>query len=178
MQLDNALISATTTEVVRYPVDESTVIHCKDLNRRDVRSLIFHLLYTAEALEYQESLESMVLSYYEGFLVDIPFDSDVFKSAQAIISERAALDQLYCQMLTNWRFDRIGISTKLILRYAFWELDVIKVEPRIAINEAVELAKCFAEYDAHRFINGVLDKFVQQRNEHNNAMPLTVTAVK
>lgn len=131
-----------------------------DLTRRDVRSLIFHLLYTVESFGYETSLESVVDNYNRGFDLEIPFDSEVFKTVQAVVDERDAIDEIYKPLLANWRFERIGVATRLILRFAVWELANTTTDPRIIINEAVELAKCFAEDDAYRFVNGVLDRVV------------------
>ena len=83
--------------------------------------------------------------------------------AQAVIDARHELDDAIKPYLMNWRFDRISVCAKLVLRLAFWELLNTDVAPTIVINEAIELAKCFAEADAYRFINGVLDSFVKKR---------------
>jgi len=133
------------------------------LNRREIRALIFHLLYTAEARDYQESVEQVIENYRHGFDIDIPLDSEAATTTQAIIAERDQLDAIYSPLLTNWRFDRISTSTKLILRFAIWELLHKTIDPRIIMNEAVELSKCFAEKDSYRFINGILDRIVQNK---------------
>lgn len=132
-----------------------------DLSRREVRSLIFHVLYAMEGHDYQTSLESVVDDLNRGFEVDISQDSEVFKIVQAIIDAHDELDGLIKPLLVNWRFERIGVATKLILRFALWELKNTKTAPTIIINEAIELSKCFAEEDAYRFVNGVLDRFIK-----------------
>jgi len=132
-----------------------------DLSRREVRSLIFHVLYAMEGHDYQTSLESVVDDLNRGFEIDISQDSEVFKIVQAIIDAHDELDELIKPLLVNWRFERIGVATKLILRFALWELKNTKTAPTIIINEAIELSKCFAEEDAYRFVNGVLDRFIK-----------------
>lgn len=144
-------------------VAEKQITDYNDLSRRAVRSLIFHLLYTAEAHDYDCSLNSIVDNYNRGFELNIPLESEVVKTAQEIITRRDELDELVKPLLVNWRFDRLSTVTKLILRFALWELQYTDVEPTIVINEAVELAKCFAEKDAFKFINGVLDEAVKRR---------------
>jgi N utilization substance protein B len=42
-----------------------------------------------------------------------------------------------------------------------WELESRTVSHSIVLNEAIELAKCFAEKDAYKFINGILDEAVK-----------------
>lgn len=133
-----------------------------DLSRRDVRSLIFHLLYAMEAYDYDISLQAIVDNFNRGFGLSIPFDSEVVKTTQAIIDNRDELDDQFKPFLINWRFERLGVSTKLILRFAIWELKYTDTPASIIINEAIELAKCFAEKDAYKFINGILDNVVQK----------------
>ena len=140
-----------------------------DLSRRDVRSLIFYLLYASEAFDYQESLYAIVDNFNRGFDVAIPLDSEVVKVAQAVIDERDTLDDQYKPLLSNWRFDRVGVSTKLILRFATWELLRTDTDSRIIINEAVELAKRFAEKDAYKFVNGILDRLIQDLGRKESA---------
>ena len=45
-----------------------------------------------------------------------------------------------------------------------WELTNTEMHPTIVINEAVELAKCFSEKDAYRFVNGILDEFIKKKS--------------
>lgn len=139
-------------------IDSDKPFSYDDLSRREVRSLIFHLLYAAESFDYQESLASIVANFNNGFDLSIPMESEVVKTAREIIEKREKLDELYIALLTNWRFERVGVCTKLILRFAVWEIYYTETDARIIINEAVELTKCFAETDAYRFVNGILDK--------------------
>jgi len=133
----------------------------KDFSRRDIRSLIFHLLYAMDAFDYQVSLEAVLENFNKGFDLDIPLDSEVFTIAQGVINEREVLDQQIKPLLINWRFERLGLSTKLILRQALWELLNTETPASIIINEAIELAKCFSEADAYKFVNGILDEVVK-----------------
>ncbi len=98
-------------------VHEDTVLLYSDLSRRQVRSLIFHLLYAAEAHQYEDSLEAIADSLSRGYKIDIPTDSHLFQTSQEVIAKRDELDQYVKPYLQNWRFERIGVCTKLILRY-------------------------------------------------------------
>ena len=139
-----------------------TSIAYNDLSRRQVRSLILHLLYAIDAFDYDRSLESIVDNFNRGFELSIPFDSEVFKITQLIIDTRNDLDNAIKPLLHNWRFDRIGVCTKLILRLALWELHNTSTVANIVMNEAIELSKCFAERDSYKFINGILDEAVKK----------------
>jgi transcription antitermination factor NusB len=134
---------------------------CTELTQTEQRSLIFHLLYVLYAYDYEIPLESVADSFKTGFGIEIPSTSDVFSATQSIVSQRSELDSAMIPLLENWRFDRLGVATTLILRLALWELQQGNIEPAIIINEAVELAKCFAEKDAYKFINGILDNYLK-----------------
>lgn len=126
-----------------------------DLNRRDVRSLIFYLLYMFEATE--ETFDHIVAVFSNNFKIEVPQHSEVVVTAKSIIAAQEMLDNAYKKHLQNWELDRISLCTKLVLRFGVWELICTKTDPRIVINEAIELAKVFCDDDAYRFINGILD---------------------
>ncbi len=135
----------------------------KEFGLRKVRSLIFHLLYAMEGFDYTISLEGLVDNFNRGFDLSIEPSSELFGVTKAIIDERGGLDELFRPHLINWRYERLGICTKLILRFAVWEIYYTDVPPSIIINEAIELAKCFSEKDAYKFINGVLDEVIKHK---------------
>ena len=143
-----------------YPRD----ISYDDLDLRAVRSLIFHILYAAEAFEYDISLEALIENFNRGFDLQLPKNGPAAVVIQHIIDERYKLDEQIKPLLHNWRFERLGICTKLILRYAIWELENTDFPPAVIINEAIELAKCFSEKDAYKFINGILDEAIKKKD--------------
>ena len=138
------------------------------MTRRDMRSLVFHLLYAMDSLEYQVSLESILDNFNKAFDLNVSNDSEVFETANSVILERSELDKKIIPFLANWKFERLGLCTKLILRLAFWEIDHSDTDAKIIINEAIELAKCFAEKDSYKFINGILDAAAKGRDKLKN----------
>ncbi|MGL5285353.1 NusB antitermination factor [Aeromonas sp. RU39B] len=71
------------------------------------------------------------------------------------------LDKVFSPFLSR-PLDEVDMVDKAILRLATYELTRRDdVPPRVAINEAIELAKCFAAEDSHKFVNGVLDKVIK-----------------
>ncbi len=142
--------------------DFSTEINCEELSQSDQRSLIFHILYAIDAYEYDISLDVLIDNFHRGFGIVIPKNSDVYAHAASIIQERKNLDEIIIPLIDNWRFERLGVSTKLILRQSLWECIHTQTDHAVIINEAVELAKCFAEKDAYKFINGLLDEYLKR----------------
>jgi len=139
------------------------VIAYESLSRREIRSLIFHLIYAMEGFDHTVSLATIANSFNRGFSFAIPLDSEVVLTAQSIIDARVSLDSILTPLLANWRLERVGLCTKLILRMAIFELQQKDTPSSIVINEAIELAKCFSEKDAYRFVNGVLDEFCKAK---------------
>lgn len=132
--------------------------------RRDERVLAFNLIYAVDRFDYTELLETIVSNYEKGFDFVVDRDSYALKLAQGTIDQRDMLDELMTPFLKNWKLSRLGCSTRLILRMALWELIQSKAIASIIINEAVELAKIFAEKDAFKFINGILDHYCKEHN--------------
>ncbi|MFP3394393.1 transcription antitermination factor NusB, partial [Brevibacillus sp. SIMBA_076] len=67
------------------------------------------------------------------------------------------IDALLVENLKNWRLDRLGNVERTILRMATFELLYVETIPEnVTINEAVELAKSFADEEAGKLVNGVL----------------------
>lgn len=130
----------------------------KQFSRRQVRSLIFHILYALEAYDYQVSIEAVVDMLNRGFDANIDLDSEIVSTARLISDQRDILDEKMLPFLKGWKLNRLGQCTRLILRMGIWELFNTFTPGHIVINEAVELAQGFSEKDAYKFVNGVLDK--------------------
>jgi N utilization substance protein B len=163
--VNNNLFNEDDSEIEFKSFGEHEIIPCDTLSPRDQRTVIFHLLYALDSFEYQVSFEAVVDNFCRGFLCDIDPEKPLYKKAQAIAEQRQEIDEHIKPLLHNWRFDRIGLCTKLILRIALWELLHTELAPSVVINEAIELAKCFAEIDAHKFVNGILDEWVKNNTK-------------
>ena len=135
------------------------------VSRRQVRTLIFHILYAAEAWNYELSIEAIVDNLNRGFDTNIPLEGDITATALKIVATRNELDATMKPLLAHWRIERLGVCTRLILRLAIWEYLNTDIAPQIIMNEAIELAKCFAEKDAYKFVNGVLDELVEREEQ-------------
>jgi transcription antitermination protein NusB len=76
------------------------------------------------------------------------------------------LDRIIAIYAPEWPFDQIAAIDRNILRIACWEFTVEDGTPvKVAINEAVELAKMFGSDSAPRFVNGVLGSLAEHQND-------------
>jgi len=74
-------------------------------------------------------------------------------------ANQAKIDQVISQCAEHWDLERMAVVDRNILRLAVYELLwTADVPPKVAINEAIEIAKKFGTKESSRFINGVLDR--------------------
>jgi len=74
-----------------------------------------------------------------------------------VMKHQAELDELIQRYAPEWPVDQMAVVDRNVLRIAIYEFFISKATPiKVAINEAVELAKLFGSDSAPRFVNGVL----------------------
>lgn len=73
------------------------------------------------------------------------------------------IDEQLQEAMIDWQLGRLAKIDQDILRLAIAELYYLGVPQKVAINEAVELAKRYSGEDGHRFINGVLRRVTEQK---------------
>jgi N utilization substance protein B len=85
---------------------------------------------------------------------------------QGVIEHRADMDLLIAEYAPEWPLDQMAVIDRNILRIAIYEFLIDSITPvKVAINEAVELAKIYGADSAPRFINGVLGSLADQSLE-------------
>jgi N utilization substance protein B len=126
--------------------------------RRKSRELALQLLYQLD-LQGEPSPEP----HFAEFWSRHPVDDDVRGYAETLVRgaklHRAKIDELISQYAEHWELDRMAVVDRNILRASIFELLWMpEVPPKVAINEALEVAKKFSTQESSRFINGVLDR--------------------
>ncbi len=84
----------------------------------------------------------------------------------------AEIDRSLESISENWRLSRMSATDRNILRLAAYEMMFGDTPPRVAINEAIELAKRYGDQNSPKYVNGVLDRLWQndaQKNPDANA---------
>jgi len=85
------------------------------------------------------------------------------KLVHGLLTRLEEIDALLAGIIENYDFNRLAAVDRNILRLATYELLYLEdVPPRVAINEAIEIAKAFGSSESGRFVNGVLDRIHQQ----------------
>jgi N utilization substance protein B len=79
-----------------------------------------------------------------------------------VMAHHEELDRLIGGHATNWKVSRMPVVDRNILRAALYELLWMpEVPAKVTVNEAIELAKQFADDETKRFVNGVLDHIIE-----------------
>lgn len=96
---------------------------------------------------------------------DISFTKELVKS---VLSRRITIDDIIVRAAPDWPLEKIGMVDRNILRIGLVELlfgDRAQVPPKVAIDEAIELAKTFGGETSGRFVNGVLGAIYKEIGE-------------
>ena len=138
-------------------------------NRHLSRSIVMQVLYEWDFrggaltnLELEETLSRNVLEFAPG-VRDLSF---MRKLLLGILSMREKIDNIIEKAAPDWPIGKISFVDRNILRIGLYELlfeDRGHVPAKVAINEAIELAKAFATEESSKFVNGVLGSLVKQR---------------
>jgi len=84
---------------------------------------------------------------------------------------RPELDQRLAETAANWSLARMAATDRNALRLGAYELLFAETPPRVAINEAIELAKRFGTEESGHFVNGILDRLLRQRGSTPASRP-------
>lgn len=134
------------------------------MTRRALREHLVRLLYLREFHEADE-LEEQNQLYFDVILptedAECPEKDEVLEKLGRIVEKLPEIDALLTAKLQNWNFRRIGLTEKTVLRLSAFEMLYDDVPDKVAINEAVELAKIYGGEQSSGFVNGVLAKLVK-----------------
>jgi N utilization substance protein B len=133
-------------------------------SRTRARSLALQVLYEVDIAQHSAA------DVYKLRLEDTPLTDELAEFARQIIFGvlplTQALDHAIEKYAPEWPFDQIAAIDRNIMRIACWEFAVKRETPvKVAINEAVELAKMFGSDSTARFINGVLGSLAEHQYE-------------
>lgn len=97
---------------------------------------------------------------------------DLRELARGLVSgvrlHRAAIDARIAESAVNWSLNRMAATDRNVLRLGVYELLFSDTPGRVAIDEAVELAKRFGSVQSAQFVNGILDKVMHEAEGTGN----------
>lgn len=120
----------------------------------------------------QNSVDEIVLRNHEEYGEGIKDTSFTKSIVNSTLSRRITLDDIIVRAAPDWPLEKIGMVDRNILRIGLAELlfgDREQVPPKVAIDEAIELAKTFGGETSGRFVNGVLGAIYKEMGEPEKA---------
>ena len=127
-------------------------------NRHLARTIAMQTLYEWDFMgRPQNRLDSLVIANLKQFAPD--FDDNGFSTTlvEGVAKHQTEIDELITKYAPEWPIEQITNVDRNILRLGIFELKFAPdIPPKVAINEAIELAKSFGGESSGRFVNGVL----------------------
>lgn len=132
------------------------------MNRRELREHVFRMLFRREFFDTKDEFGEQVERYLEELAPLSEKDrSYMQEKIDALYGCVPELDEKLNEVARGWKTGRMGKVDLTVLRLALYEMRHEESVPeKVAINEAVELAKKFGGSDAPAFVNGILAKLV------------------
>ncbi len=138
--------------------------------RTKARSIALQALYEIDLTDHATGV------VIENRFLETPLNNDNLEDfARKIVIGveplRDELDEFISEHAPEWPIDQVSIIDRNLLRIALWEFAVSGETPiKVAINEAIELAKRFGADSTPRFVNGVLGSLAVRQNEIRQAL--------
>ncbi|HPT82954.1 MAG TPA: transcription antitermination factor NusB [Limnochordia bacterium] len=131
------------------------------MSRRLARQVAFQTLFQIDLA--QVDLETALRQRLEDVELDEENKAYVQTVVRGVMEQLTALDAQIAHVAKGWNVHRLGFVDRSILRLAIYEIVFMDEIPvRVAVNEAVELAKEFGDEESPKFVNGLLGTVVRE----------------
>lgn len=121
------------------------------------RVVAMQTLYQWDFNNAKGNIDEILKFDLKEFAPDMTGDNFPKKIVEGVINNQKEIDQLISKYATEWPLDKITIIDRNILRIGIYELKFdSEIPAKVAINEAIEIAKSFGGESSGKFINGVL----------------------
>jgi len=137
-------------------------------NRHLSRSIVLQSLFEWDFVGKPEELKSIVDRTIAEFAPGHGDNAFIYELAETVQRKQVVLDEIITKAAPEWPLEKIGNVDRAVLRMGLAELlfgDREQVPPKVAINEAIELAKTFGGENSGKFVNGVLGAVYKEIGE-------------
>lgn len=136
------------------------------------RSIAMQSLYEWDFFGKKVNLEKIVERNIKEFGPGLEDASFIWQLVIGVVQRLQKIDKIIAVSAPEWPIDQISIVDRNVLRLGLYELlyeDKTAVPPKVAINEAIELAKSFGGESSGKFINGVLGTVYKEIDKSTNS---------
>ena len=149
--------------------------------RHLTRTVILQSLYEWDFYNKKHDLVSILERNLGEFAPGIDEPEFAWRILKGIADHLDDVDKIIVKAAPEWPLDKIAVIDRNILRIGLYELlyaDPEEVPPKVAINEAIEIAKNYGGPNAARFINGVLGTVYKQIGDRASAQATEVKSAR
>lgn len=133
----------------------------KNMTRREIREQVFKMLFRVEFYNQEEMSEQIALCEDDACDWKEKDKTYIFEKVEKISEKIEEIDAKINEVSEGWKTGRMGKVDLTLIRLAVYEMLYEEDVPaKVAINEAVELAKQYGTDNSPSFVNGVLAKLV------------------
>ncbi|MGE3109267.1 MAG: transcription antitermination factor NusB [Phycisphaerales bacterium] len=129
---------------------------------RHIRRFAFQLLFQIDAMGGADNPGALVADTDSAKELTPGERDKAAKMALGAYADRAVADAVMVELAPTWPAHRQAAVDRAILRLAHFEMTAGSINPKIVVNEAVELAKEFSTEKSPAFVNGLLDKVLKR----------------
>ena len=125
-------------------------------------------LYEWDFLDKKSDLEKIIERNIVEFGPGLEDESFIWQLVTGVVANLKEINEIIARAAPQWPISQISIVDRNVLRIGIYELlfgDKVTVPPKVAINEAIELAKSFGGDNSGKFINGVLGTVYKEIEE-------------
>jgi N utilization substance protein B len=138
-------------------------------SRTKARAVALQALYEIDIAEH--GIGTVMENRLTDAMIDDRLQQFAYKIVRGVVPIREILDRYIAEHAPEWPIDQVSTIDRNLLRIAFWEFIVDGQTPvKVAINEAIELAKIYGSDSTPRFVNGVLGSLASRQNELRQSM--------
>ncbi len=131
-------------------------------NRHLARSLVLQTLFECDFNNFEVDAQILLDRNVREFAVGYRDNGFIKNLLKGVLEHRVEIDSLIAQYAPAWPIDHISNVDRNVLRIGVYELRYVHdIPPKVAINEAIELAKTFGSPSSSKFVNGVLGSLLK-----------------
>ena len=143
-------------------MDQDLVTNPKWSQRRQNRATAFRFIFQWE-MNQTDDFHRDLNEFINRLGKDESFFSYAYELVDGIMEKIDIIDSMIKELVDNWEFSRIAKADLGLLRVAIYEIQYrLDVPPVVVIDEILEISKEFSSENSKKFLNGVLDKVVNQ----------------
>ncbi|TWU60604.1 hypothetical protein Poly51_08820 [Rubripirellula tenax] len=130
--------------------------------RRRAREIVLQMLYESDinGTRDTESSRRFIRSRMQGRKALTDFACDLLAGT---LSHRDEIDEQLAKLATNWTLPRMPVVDRNVLRLGGYEILFSDTPGRVAVNESIVLAKRYGDKNSPRFVNGILDRLMKEK---------------